>query len=702
MRTLPLTIVATVATATSVPGKNPCRQLCEMDGPNVCTNGSYPRTGEICHGYFMLPSGDGYCYHNPQTVTTCPHSLQPLYLSHALFFLTSPTTTTSHAPTTLTDSTPNMRRRHLVETTTTPAATTSHYTEFTEHRRRVFVVNVPTTVAPVVAATAGPNSDRRQRCFPGGAAVLAPSLVPAIAPMSRRQPIAQPYNVPTPMAGGFAALGTVLSDISLIAHSDIGDAASAWEMVGGPRLLARAIAAPNCITAYDNQNTCFAVILLASKLPRSFIESQSDLLAFIQSNAGALGRMLLASGPESVQEGRSGSKAPYVGFFAQNWISAFPEIFQSDQQSLINRLKAIVVRHRIGMYSYRAGDVGHQPIAPHVNRGNAFEDSSQYLTANPARVRRGLLSASFEGEAGVGEGVRRDWFTAVSEQLYADDFGLFERSEAAPHYTRISEYSNLDENFRYYFRAIGRLMALSIIEGNPIGVYFPDMFYKRLLGRQVELEDIRDDEPEYYRSFEGLLGMSDEDLEAVDAPVPHSGSEDLVNAANREEQIQNALQAISINNKDEQFAALREGFSSALPDELFEGIEPREVGAFIAGDSVISIDDLERNYRLAGYTATSPQVRNLFTILRELSQDDLRKFLRFVTSSTQVPLGGFGVLEPRFQIQRMARTGASGNVLLPATHTCFNTIDLPEYENIDELRVYVLRAINLDSAMGII
>jgi hypothetical protein len=90
--------------------------------------------------------------------------------------------------------------------------------------------------------------------------------------------------------------------------------------------------------------------------------------------------------------------------------------------------------------------------------------------------------------------------------------------------------------------------------------------------------------------------MSDEDLGAVDAPVPHSGSEDLVNAANREEQIRNALQAISINIKDEQFAALREGFSSAIPDELFEGIEPREVGAFIFGDAVISIDDLERNH----------------------------------------------------------------------------------------------------------
>jgi hypothetical protein len=165
-------------------------------------------------------------------------------------------------------------------------------------------------------------------------------------------------------------------------------------------------------------------------------------------------------------------------------------------------------------------------------------------------------------------------------------FGLFERSDAAPHYTRKSDYSYLDENFRYYFRAIGRFMALSIIEGNPIAVYFPDMFYKWLLGRQVELEDIREDEPHYYRSFNSILGMSGEELEIIDAPVSHSGSEDMVNAANREEQIRNALQAISINSKVEQFAALREGISSALPDELFEDIAPREVGAFKCGKTL--------------------------------------------------------------------------------------------------------------------
>ena len=498
---------------------------------------------------------------------------------------------------------------------------------------------------------------------------------------------------------------SIQSDILTIARSGMttDSPAAFWERLGGPRLLglARSAISSSCQTAYDNQNACFAVVLLASKLPRSFIESQADLLAFIQSNAGALGRMLLASGRLSLAAGRYGTREPYVAFYAQRWISVFPEVFVGDI-SAINRMKAIVVSHRIAMYSSQAGESIYQPIAPHVSRVEAFAQSAQALTESPARVRRGISSASFEGEEGIGQGVRRDWFTAVSDELYAGGYGLFERSEAAPHYTRISEYSNLDENFRYYFRAIGRFMALSIIEGNPIGVYFPDMFYKRLLGRQVELEDIREDEPDYYRSFAGLMGMSDEDLEVVDAPVPHSGSGDVVNAANREEQIRNALQAISINNKDEQFAALREGFSSAIPDAIFEGIEPREVGAFIFGDAVISIDDLERNYRLGVYTATSPQVRNLFTVLRELSQDDLRKFLRFVTSSTQLPLGGFGALEPRFQIQRMARTGASGNVLLPATHTCFNTIDLPEYESIDELRVHVLRAINLDSAMGII
>ena len=61
---------------------DPCLRLCDMDGPDVCTNGSYARDGHICHAYFRVGS-NGHCYHTSATRDTCPASLPPLTVREA-------------------------------------------------------------------------------------------------------------------------------------------------------------------------------------------------------------------------------------------------------------------------------------------------------------------------------------------------------------------------------------------------------------------------------------------------------------------------------------------------------------------------------------------------------------------------------------------------------------------------------------------
>ena len=57
-----------------------------------------------------------------------------------------------------------------------------------------------------------------------------------------------------------------------------------------------------------------------------------------------------------------------------------------------------------------------------------------------------------------------------------------------------------------------------------------------------------------------------------------------------------------------------------------------------------------------------------------------RDFLMFVTGSKTAPMGGLGALRPpahaSFKIQR---AGPDSDAL-PTSHTCFNTLLLPEYD----------------------
>ena len=79
----------------------------------------------------------------------------------------------------------------------------------------------------------------------------------------------------------------------------------------------------------------------------------------------------------------------------------------------------------------------------------------------------------------------------------------------------------------------------------------------------------------------------------------------------------------------------------------------------------------------------------------ELNKEDMARLLQFCTGTSKVPLDGFKALQgisgpQKFQIHR-----AYGPLdRLPAAHTCFNQLDLIEYESKDQLREKLLLAIH--------
>lgn len=101
------------------------------------------------------------------------------------------------------------------------------------------------------------------------------------------------------------------------------------------------------------------------------------------------------------------------------------------------------------------------------------------------------------------------------------------------------------------------------------------------------------------------------------------------------------------------------------------------------------------NTEYTGFTAASPVIQWFWEVVRSFSREDLARFVMFVTGSSKVPLEGFKALQgisgpQRFQIHRAY--GESGR--LCSAHTCFNQLDLPDYENKEVLRERLLTAIH--------
>lgn len=84
-------------------------------------------------------------------------------------------------------------------------------------------------------------------------------------------------------------------------------------------------------------------------------------------------------------------------------------------------------------------------------------------------------------------------------------------------------------------------------------------------------------------------------------------------------------------------------------------------------------------------------VKLFFDVISKWNNKKLSLLLIFITGSSRLPVNGFkGFCEMNGPI--IIAPGGDKN-LLPVAHTCFNRIDLPEYETNEELNKKLLMAI---------
>ena len=82
-------------------------------------------------------------------------------------------------------------------------------------------------------------------------------------------------------------------------------------------------------------------------------------------------------------------------------------------------------------------------------------------------------------------------------------------------------------------------------------------------------------------------------------------------------------------------------------------------------------------------------------MFHELSEEDKRNFLLFLTGTDRVPI--LGMAEKRLTIQKTGDTN-----YLPVAHTCFNLLDLPEYATKEKLKYKLLQAIQGTQGFGLV
>ena len=114
----------------------------------------------------------------------------------------------------------------------------------------------------------------------------------------------------------------------------------------------------------------------------------------------------------------------------------------------------------------------------------------------------------------------------------------------------------------------------------------------------------------------------------------------------------------------------------------------------ICGTKNLDFNELKKSVKYEGYNEDSITIKYFWEILLELNEEEKKKFLFFVTGCDRAPIDGLGSLP--FAITRNANINE-----LPSSHTCFNHLILPDYQNKENMKIKIQTAINYSEGFGL-
>ncbi|KAK7203014.1 hypothetical protein BZA70DRAFT_242056, partial [Myxozyma melibiosi] len=351
----------------------------------------------------------------------------------------------------------------------------------------------------------------------------------------------------------------------------------------------------------------------------------------------------------------------------------------------------------------------HQPFVINVRRDQVFLDSykAMYFMSGD-EIKYSKLNIRFHGEEGVDAGgVTREWFQVLARQMFNPDYALFapvasDRTTFHPNRT-----SWVNPEHLLFFKFVGRIIGKALYEGRVLDCHFSRAVYKRMLGRQVALKDMENLDLEYYKSLVWMLENDITDvitetmsLEADDygdkkiIDLIPNGREIAVTEENKNEYVRLVVGYRLLTSVQEQLDSFLKGFYDIVPADLISIFNENELELLISGLPDIDVDDWRNNTVYQNYSASSPQIQWFWRAVRSFDLEERANLLQFVTGTSKVPLNGFAELEGMNGVSRFSIHRDYGRKeRLPSSHTCFNQLDMPEYDSYEALRTALLMAI---------
>ena len=245
------------------------------------------------------------------------------------------------------------------------------------------------------------------------------------------------------------------------------------------------------------------------------------------------------------------------------------------------------------------------------------------------------------------------------------------------------------------------------------------MIYKMILQEEITLDDLLFIDNPLYTSLHNLKELEESGSNIEDIGIYYSVDiEDTNNQSHSFNLIDNGINKPVTNVKDfinkriffmkgiyEPFIKkIRDGLFSIIKRDIIQKFTADELELVLNGRPFIDIEDWHLNtiYK-EPYNKGHQVIKWFWVIISDLSQKELSNLLMFSTGTSRVPFGGFEALESnrgnlnKFTIERSDYRFGEKNFI--KAHTCFNRLDIPEFESKEEMEE-AIRFISSNEIIG--
>ncbi|KAI8147255.1 hypothetical protein BJV82DRAFT_509066 [Fennellomyces sp. T-0311] len=365
-----------------------------------------------------------------------------------------------------------------------------------------------------------------------------------------------------------------------------------------------------------------------------------------------------------------------------------------------------------------------------IRRAHLVEDTLHQVSRQWVNIKKPLkIRFVGGGEEGMDQGgVQKEFFNVLFEKLMVRSMGLFD-SDPETRVQWIRPVVHSEETLRMY-EMVGVMMGLAIYNGVIMNLQFPHVLWKILVQpSEAQIDELASshtlftfqdlcegwptlghglqqllDWPEevqdvYCRNYEISLDVFGQGI--VTWPLQDGGSDIPVTNANRHDFVRDYCTHFLYYAQRDQLLALRRGLWSVMGGSAMDLCTAQVLEVVACGqrqDSDLDLAELERVTEYDdGYSAEHTLIRHFWSIVHhDMTSEQKRKLLFFVTASDRVPVGG--LKELTFVVQR----NGPDSDRLPTALTCFSRLLLPEYKSREALRDRLITAIENAKGFGLV